>query len=363
MRAVIWLSQKLNKAILSLDDDDFNENCLQSLVYAQESAENLCQWVFREIMGKIQCARDLPKKKKVLVFSPHPDDDVICMGGMIQALYESGCEVHVAYCTNGSVAVFDADVRRHLDFIKLSSEVMGSKNSETLEKVESITSFLDAKLPGQVDNDDVQHLKAQIRFSEAIAGVRVLGVPSNQCHYLDLPFYKTGTVAKSAIGKADVDIIDALLQDIQPEITFVAGDLSDPHGTHRMCYYAIKEGLTNYVTSEQPADPEAQAIKRAKKIVKNHNVWLYRGSWVEYAIHETDIFFPMSKARLENKIDAIFKHESQKDRAAFPGSDPREFWQRAKDRNVQTAREMDGLGMPQYFAMECFKITTPTEME
>ena len=297
----------------------------------------------------------VPKRKKVILFSPHPDDDVISMGGMLHALVQNRNDVTVAYMTNGSVAVFDEDVRRHLRFVEMTTGVMGSDAGEVSQRVDKIMSDLDAKKPAEVDTPEVQEIKATIRYTEAIAGIEVMGLGPENARFLDMPFYKTGRVKKDPIGEDDVQIILDLFSELQPDHIYVAGDLSDPHGTHRMCYFAIRQALERYNEEllAEAASGDGAPAKRSKD--PRPLVWLYRGAWQEWEVDRADVFLPMSKADLDLKIEAIYKHESQKDRALFPGAyDEREFWQRARDRNTSTAKELDALGLPEGYAMEAF---------
>jgi glucosamine-6-phosphate deaminase len=268
------------------------------------------------------------------------------MGGMLDKLVRNGNEVLVAYMTNGSVAVFDADVRRYLQFMELVLPVFaqGDKAEESIRaKAGDIRSFLASKHPGQVDLEPVQRMKAFIRYAEAVAGIEVMGLDASHARFLDLPFYKTGRVKKDPIGPDDIAIVRDLMTEFRPTKIFVAGDLSDPHGTHRMCYSAISGALEEY--------REAEGDEKAP------DVWLYRGAWQEWEIDRADVFLPLSKADLDRKIEAIFKHESQKDRAMFPGAyDTREFWERARDRNTRTAELLNNLGLPEFHAAEAYVV-------
>ncbi|QXD16317.1 glucosamine-6-phosphate deaminase [Rhodocaloribacter litoris] len=376
-RAVIWLSEKLGKAILHLEAADFYRNHLQGLVHAYGNVDDLCRQVFEDLRRRIRYPESLPRKERIIVFSPHPDDDVISMGGMLDKLVRNENEVTVAYMTNGSVAVFDADVRRMLRFVEMSLPALGFNDEagrEAFRKTkERYLRFLKNKKPGEVDLEPIQQLKAYIRYAEAVAAIEVMGLDERHARFLDMPFYKTGTVRKAPIGEADVQVVLELLREIRPSHVFVAGDLSDPHGTHRMCYRAIQLALERY---NQPADlpdgeakdaPQNGTASKGKKKEKagpsrpaaeRPLVWLYRGAWQEWEIDKTDIFIPLSKADLDRKIEAIFKHESQKDRAMFPGAyDEREFWERAKDRNRETAAALNRLGLPEFYAAEAFVTT------
>ncbi len=342
-KAVIWLSRTVKKPILQLDTPDFHRHHLHDLVYSAGNADDLCREVFEDLRQRVLYRHQVPEDKSVIVFSPHPDDDVISMGGMLKSLVDNQNRLQVAYMTNGSVAVFDQDVRRHLRFVEMANPLLeGLKKQEELEdRIDRILRFLDEKEPAQVDIDEVQGLKAFIRYTEAISAVEVIGLSDEDTRFLDLPFYKTGRVKKDPVGEADVSIILDLLLERKPDHIFVAGDLSDPHGTHRMCYHAIKLALERY--RKQSGDPDKPLV------------WLYRGAWQEWEIDVADVFLPMSKAALTTKIEAIFKHESQKDRALFPGAyDEREFWQRARDRNCDTAEMLDALGLPEFYAAEAY---------
>lgn len=349
-RAVIWLSETLDKAILRLDAADFHRHHLYGLVTKFPNIDRLLLRVFEDLRSRVLYGKDLFKKKKTILFSPHPDDDVISMGGMLEQVVENGNEMQVAYMTNGSVAVFDSDLERHMRFVTMSQELLGLGSGEGNayeESKERILNFMANKTPGQVDTEEVQQLKANLRYAEAVAGLEVMGLSMENARFLDMPFYKTGRVRKDPVGEGDVEIVLDLLNDVEPDHIFVAGDLSDPHGTHRMCYIAIREAVKRY----------REAGKTIPKI------WLYRGAWQEWEIHEADVFLPLSKASLNRKIIAIFKHESQKDSAMFPGAyDQREFWQRARDRNWDTANALNALGLPEFYAAEAFVIADVDEM-
>jgi glucosamine-6-phosphate deaminase len=301
---------------------------------------------------------------------------VISMGGMLDKLVANGNAVTVAYMTNGSVAVFDADVRRALRFVDLSHDVLGI-TGEALDTLRAgkarILDFLSHKRTGEIDLPEVQAIKAHIRYAEAIAGIEVLGLGEAQARFLDMPFYKTGMVRKAPIGEADIEVVLGLLNEVRPDHIFVAGDLSDPHGTHRMCYVAIKEALVRYNKQHQeaarvkkPVEMEAEGKKDAPKTNGSAGepegtftrplVWLYRGAWQEWPITEATWLVPMSQEELRLKIQAIFKHQSQKDSAPFPGQDEREFWQRVEQRNKDTAAALNQLGLAEYFAMEAYVV-------
>ncbi|MGB1375571.1 MAG: glucosamine-6-phosphate deaminase [Rhodothermales bacterium] len=339
-RAVIWLAERTEKAILTLEESDFHRHHLHSLANLYLNIDDLCKHVFESLRRRIAYSEDLPSAQRMILFSPHPDDDVISMGGMLDKCVRNDNDMTVAYMTNGSVAVFDADVRRHLRFMRMSATYFGG-SADVIAKVDALSAAMDEKKPGDVDSEDVQLIKAYIRYSEAIAGIEVVDLDQRHARFLDMPFYKTGTVRKEPIGEEDVRIVFDLLEEKMPHHIFVAGDLSDPHGTHRMCYFAIQEALNRF---------------RAKHPEESHPlVWLYRGAWQEWEIDEANVLIPMSKADLDRKIEAIFKHESQKDRAMYPGAhDSREFWERAKQRNQHTATRLDALGLPEFHAVEAY---------
>jgi len=355
-RAVIWLCQQLDKPILKLTDEDYNENHLQSLIAEHGPAYDINLNVFRTMQrtitgwpggkpahqkqpGDPDLPRDEVYPKRVVLFSPHPDDDVISMGGTFVRLVDHGHEVHVAYQVSGSIAVFDEDAIRFTDFAGEMNGVFGIEPDKTQEIEQHVEEFLRNKKPGQVDSDEVQKIKAIIRRGEARAGARYVGIDSEQCHFLDMPFYETGTVKKKPLGDEDIQIIVDLLRDIKPHQIYAAGDLSDPHGTHRTCLSAIIQAID---------------VVKQDDWYTGCVVWLYRGAWQEWGADEIEMAVPLSPDELVRKRNAIFKHESQKDKALFPGSDKREFWQRAEDRNRATAELYDKLGLSEYEGIEGF---------
>ena len=339
VRAVVWLAQQTGKAILKLTQHDYAEHRLSALVAAHGSPGALNGLVFNALGAKIRGRSKLPREARVVCFSPHPDDDVISMGGILRKLVENRNAITVAYMTSGNLAVFDHDVRRHLDFLRrLAAERgFGGPASDLAARVET---FLAGKHAGDVDIAEVRDIKRMIRESEAVAGLRTLGLGDGAARFLDLPFYQTGKVRKDPIGPPDVAIVRALLDEVEPDLVFVAGDLSDPHGTHRMCKEAIDRALE-----------EREAAGRARP-----EVWLYRGAWQEWPVTDASWLVPLSQEELRLKIQAIFKHQSQKDTAPFPGPDEREFWQRVEARNKGTAAELDRLGLAEYFAMEAYVV-------
>ena len=335
--AVIWLSRRVGHSILRLSTRNYRDHHLSSLVARYGSAGPLNGAVFNSLISKIRGKSKLPTGKKVLVFSPHPDDDVISMGGMLRKLVENENQVTVAYQTSGNIAVFDHEVRRYLDFVERGESVLGGDTQDIQSKITRIREALRAKQPGQVDIPEVQALKRVIRETEAVSALESVGLDAGNARFLNLPFYQTGKVKKDPITRADVDILFSLLEELQPHMVFAAGDLSDPHGTHRMCLEAVEEAMALY---SGPAP----------------DLWLYRGAWQEWNVNEADVLVPLSEGELRQKIMAIFKHQSQKDKAPFPGSDEREFWQRTEARNRDTADLLARLGLPAYYAMEAYVV-------
>jgi len=287
--------------------------------------------------------RAKPAKKRVLVFSPHPDDDVISMGGTLQRLVDQSHDVYTAYQTSGNIAVFDDDVIRFTDFVADINQADNTGTTGSNDPLyERVVKSIIHKKPGDIDTDEVLNIKALIRKSEARAACRYVGIPDNKIHFLNLPFYETGTVKKRSPGEEDYFIVMKLIKDLQPHQIYAAGDLSDPHGTHRVCFQVILESIRR-LKEEGSLDPDSCWL------------WLYRGAWQEYQVDEIDMAVPLSPDEVLRKRKAIFKHQSQKDQALFPGADPREFWQRAEARNAELAQKYDDLGLPEYAAMEAFK--------
>jgi len=337
-RAVVWLAEQTGKAILKLTARDYAEHHLSPLLAKHGAAGPINGMVFNRLTRKIRGRAKLPSRRRVLVFSPHPDDDVISMGGILRKLWENENATLVAYMTSGNIAVFDHDVMRHLDFVERAAETLGLDPATARRVRDTVEASLERKAPGDVDLALVQEVKRMIRESEAIAALEAVGLPRSAARFLNLPFYRTGEVRKRPIGPEDVAIVRALLDEVRPDLVFVAGDLSDPHGTHRMCKAAIERALAE----GEPPRPE---------------VWLYRGAWQEWSITDADVLVPLSQDELRAKVLAIFKHQSQKDTAPFPGAhDDREFWQRVEARNLDTAARADRLGLSEYFAMEAYVV-------
>jgi glucosamine-6-phosphate deaminase len=337
-RAVLWLSQKTGKALLKLDNDDFRNHYLHHLLRHHGPAQTLADRVFRWMMDTIDYHPAGKERRRVICFSPHPDDDVISMGGTLIRLNEDGHEVHIAYMTSGNIAVFDHDARRVADFVTEYNRLFGIDENHSRQVEGIVNESLRNKLPGQIDHEHVLKIKGLIRWSEAKAGALAVGCREEDLHFLDLPFYRTGHIEKRPLSAEDVGLIRELIERVQPEQVYVAGDLSDPHGTHRMCAEAVFLALDE-ISAAGGRRPE---------------VLLYRGAWQEFEPHEIELAVPLSPLDLQRKRTAIFMHESQKDEALFPGADPREFWQRAEDRNKGTADQYNRMGLPEYFAIEAF---------
>ena len=368
VRAVIWLSEQTGKAILKLTQRDYADHRMSSLVAKFGTPGEVNGKVFNILGAKIRGKSKLPARQRVICFSPHPDDDVISMGGILRKLIENQNEITVAYMTSGNIAVFDHDVRRYVDLLeRLAAE--GMVDAKEVEALASkVYAFLADKTPGQVDIPEIQDIKRIIREAEAISGIETLGLARSAGRFLNLPFYQTGKVRKDPIGPQDVAIVKALLEELKPQHIFVAGDLSDPHGTHRMCKEAIDRALEElkdpHGTEREAAPPEGARSWIGPDVVEPQGsrrglpyVWLYRGAWQEWPVHEATWLVPLSQEELKLKIQAIFKHQSQKDSAPFPGGyDEREFWQRVEARNKGTAAELDRLGLAEYFAMEAYVV-------
>ncbi len=352
-KAVVWLCLKLDKPVLKLTDEDYNENGMGDLLTESGPAYNINLKVFNQLQHTItgwpggkpdaddtnRPERATPFPKKVIIFSPHPDDDVISMGGTLIRLVEHNHEVHVAYQTSGNIAVFDDDVIRFADFVSDYAEHFDLSDSDASQLLKNVQEFLENKQPGQIDSHEVKTIKGLIRRGEAKSAGRYCGVPVENLHFLDMPFYETGRVKKKPISEEDISIITELLNKVKPNQVYAAGDLSDPHGTHRVCLKAIIEALDRCKDEEW---------------IKDCYVWLYRGAWQEWDVNDIEMAVPLSPLELARKRRAIFKHQSQKDRPLFPGPDTREFWQRSDDRNRGTAKLYDKLGLAEYEAIEAF---------
>jgi len=352
-KAVTSLALKLNKPILMLTDKDYNENGLNDLIVQYGSAYELNIEEFNGIRdtitgwpgGKPGAAlpkhpeRSEPASKRVLIFSPHPDDDIISMGGTFIRLHEQGHDVHVAYQTSGNIAVTDEFVLRFIDFavgFEGMFDIDRSKSSQILDEAKA---FLKIKKPSQKDTPEIRAIKGLIRRCEARATCRYVGIKDENAHFQNLPFYETGLVEKKPMGEEDIQMTVDLLRKIKPHQIFCAGDLADPHGTHKVCLDIIFAAL--------------ERLKH-EEFMKDCWVWLYKGAWQEWDIHEIEMAVPMSPDQIIQKRLGIFIHQSQKDVVPFQGTDLREFWQRAEDRNANTADLYDQLGLQKYAAMEAF---------
>lgn len=338
-RAVLWLSQQTGKALLKLDGDDFRQHNLHQLLRHHGPSAKLTHRVFKWMMDTIEYHPGGRGPSRVLCFSPHPDDDVISMGGTLIRLLEDQHDVHVAYMTSGNIAVFDHDARRIVDLMAEINRRFEIDVEKTPGLEAAVIQALGSKSSGDPDRPEVLQIKSLIRWSEAKDAATVCGCKEENLHFLDLPFYQTGTIAKRPIAADDVRRVRELIEKIEPRQIFVAGDLSDPHGTHRLCAQAVFRAI-NDIAANDGYRPE---------------VLLYRGAWQEWPLHVIDIAVPLSPEDLKCKRTAIFRHESQKDTALFPGpDDPREFWERAEDRNRHTADLFNAIGLPEYYAMEAF---------
>lgn len=351
-QAVIWLSKETGKPILKLTDEDYGENGLSELTLEESSSYDLNIKIFNRLQHTItgwpggkpnaddtnRPERAQPAKKRVILFSPHPDDDVISMGGTFLRLVDQGHEVHVAYQTSGNIAVHDHDALRYIEFMQdyAPDDEHGKKLKKQYQK---IAKFLQNKQPNQIDIPEVRQIKGLIRRGEARAGARFCGLDDKHIHFLDMPFYETGTRHKNNLGDKDVELVTNLIAQVKPHQVYAAGDLADPHDTHRVCLDAVIAAC--------------QGLKK-EAWMKDCWLWLYRGAWHEFPIHEIDMAVPISPQELAKKRRAIFMHQSQKDSPPFPGEDEREFWQRAEDRNRGTARSYRELGLAEYEAMEAF---------
>ena len=346
-QAVVWLCRKTGKSVLKLTESDYNENALADLLETQ-SVYDLNIEIFNRLQHTItgwpggkpdaddshRPERARPKSKRVIIFSPHPDDDVISMGGTLDRLISQGHEVHVAYQTSGSIAVSNQEA---LKFIEVACDMMLGAESNTLR---ALRAKIDKLKDGEIPSAEIRNLKTIIRQREAIAATRYLGLPDENVHFLKLPFYETGAVKKAPISQDDIDIMNHLIKSIRPHQIYAAGDLADPHGTHRLCIDALQQSLSQL---------------RKEPFLKDCWVWLYRGAWHEYEPYEIDMAVPMSPAQVRRKRRAIFFHQTQKDGVMFQGNDPREFWVRAEDRNREIADIYRQLGLSDYAAIEAFK--------
>ena len=347
-KAIVWLCEITGKSILKLTDEDYNKNGLSDLLALEGTSYGLNIKMFNHFQHTIsgwpggkpgsddstRPERKSPNPKRVIIFSPHPDDDVISMGGTFDRLVSQGHDVHVAYQASGNVAVSDHDA---LKFIEVSSDMF---SGELKSKIKTLIKELKNKKPDKIDSLDVRQLKGFIRKREAIAATRYIGIPDNNTHFMNLPFYETGRIKKNPPSKKDVLITASLINKIKPHQIYAAGDLEDPHGTHKVCLDIVFEALDSL---------------KGEKFIKDCWLWLYRGAWLEWDIHEIDMAVPMSPAQVLRKRKAIFFHQTQKDGVMFQGQDLREFWVRAEERNNETAEKYKKMGLAEYAAIESFK--------
>ncbi|WP_051476033.1 glucosamine-6-phosphate deaminase [Aquimarina megaterium] len=344
-KAIIWLCELTQKSILSLTDKDYNDNGMSGLLVQEGSAYDLNIKMFNKLQHTItgwpggkpnaddtnRPERANPAKKRVIIFSPHPDDDVISMGGTFDRLVEQGHDVHVAYQTSGNIAVSNQEALKFAE--------VGQKLNSDSTVAQNIINTLSNTSEYAVDTIEIRQLKGLIRRSESFAATRYLGLNDSNVHFLDLPFYETGKIKKDKLSEADIAIMYKLIEEIQPHQIYAAGDLADPHGTHKVCLDALFMALEELKT---------------KPYMKDCWVWLYRGAWHEWDIHEIEMAVPMSPDQVLKKRHAIFCHQSQKDGVMFQGEDSREFWMRAEERNRDTAQKYNALGLADYAAMEAF---------
>ena len=346
LKASVWLSQLKQKSILKLTDSDYNNNGMSNLLIEHGSAYDLNIKMFNNLQHTItgwpggkpnaddtnRPERKNPSPKRVIIFSPHPDDDVISMGGTFDRLVEQGHDVHIAYQTSGNIAVSDTEAMKFAEV----AQVLNGGNVEAQKIIDDIKN----KKEFDLDTLEVRKLKSLIRRKESVAATRYLGVPDAKVHFLNLPFYETGKIKKGKLGKEDIDIMNDLISTVKPHQIYAAGDLADPHGTHKVCLDALFISL--------------KELKK-EKYMNDCWVWLYRGAWHEWEIHEIEMAVPMSPDQVKKKRQAIFYHQSQKDGVLFQGDDSREFWMRAEDRNKETAKKYNDLGLADYAALEAFR--------
>ena len=352
-KAVTHLSLHLGKPVLKLTSKDYNEHGMSDLLSLYGQAYDINIEVFNYLQHTItgwpggkpnaddthRPERAFPAKKKVIIFSPHPDDDIISMGGTFQRLHDQGHDVHVVYQTSGNIAVADDEALRFAEFVVDFNEKFESSNAKANKIYKEAVKFLKNKKDSELDIPAVREIKGLIRQGEAKNTCRFVGIKKENAHFLHMPFYETGTIRKKPIGEADIQLIMDIIEEIQPHQIYAAGDLADPHGTHKVCLDAIFEAI--------------QRLKH-REYMKNCWVWLYKGAWAEWDIDQIEMAVPMSPDQVFKKRMGIFKHQSQKDGVVFQGEDSREFWQRAEERNRGTAQIYNALGLAEYEAMEAF---------
>lgn len=350
-KAIVWLSKKAGKPVLKLTDRDYNDNGLSDLLAIAGSVYDLNIKMFNTLQHTItgwpggkpnaddtnRPERAIPEKKRVLIFSPHPDDDVISMGGTFKRLIDQGHDVHVVYQTSGNIAVSDDEAIKFLDVAKELSEY---ENNEPPVYLQEALESISQKKFNEADSVQVRKLKGLIRRRECYGATRFYGLPDEKVHFLDMPFYETGKIKKAPLSAEDIQIVQAIIEKVKPHQIYAAGDLADPHGTHKVCLDAIFAAIDHL---------------KYKEYMHECWVWLYRGAWHEWPVDEIEMAVPMSPGQVLQKRKAIFYHQSQKDGVMFQGDDLREFWQRAEDRNRDTAKQYHELGMADYEAIEAFK--------
>lgn len=354
-KAVIQLALQLNKTILSLTDQDYNDNGLSDLLVEKGDAYEVNLQVYYMLRDTItgwpggkkdmqimnHPERSVIYPKRVVIFSPHPDDDIISMGGTFQRLHDQGHEVHVAYQTSGNIAVTDEFVTRFVDFAVGFNDIVNIPNEIAQNTLEETKKYISSKKEGQIDTPTIRSIKGLIRRCEAKATCNYVGIDPNNIHFQNLPFYETGTIEKNPMGDEDVQLTVHLLRKIKPHQVFCAGDFADPHGTHLVCFNVVLKALK-------------QIKEEGDEWINDCWLWLYKGAWQEWNIEEIEMAVPMSPSQVISKRHGIFIHQSQKDSVPFQGSDNREFWQRAEERNAATAKLYADLGLPHYSAMEAF---------
>jgi glucosamine-6-phosphate deaminase len=354
-RAVVNMALERNKPVLSLTNNDYNEYGLSELLTERGDAYAINLDVYYMLRDSItgwpggkrdglpsHPERPEPWPKRVLLFSPHPDDDIISMGGTFRRLHEQGHEVHVAYQTSGNIAVTDEFVIRHLDFAEGFETIAAGSNERSEAAIREVKDYLAHKKEHDLDSPLVRALKGLIRRCEARATCRYVGLKEDRIHFQNLPFYETGTVEKAPMGPADLQLTKDLLNSVRPHQVFAAGDLADPHGTHKVCLDIVFESLR-------------QLKAEGADWIKDCRLWLYKGAWQEWSVEEIEMAVPMSPGQVLEKRHGIFMHQSQKDIVPFQGDDTREFWQRAEERNANTAELYARLGLTRYAALEAFR--------
>mgnify|MGYP000437085620 FL=1 len=352
-RAIVWLCEMTGKPILKLTDKDYNDWGLGELLALYGSAYNVNIKIFNDLQHTItgwpggkpnaddtyRPERANPYPKRVIVFSPHPDDDVISMGGTLKRLVDQKHDVHVAYETSGNIAVGDEDMMRYFLMMDKIAPMFGFGTDDYKELSKKVRTFVDGKKAGDVDIPEIREIKTMIRQAEATIACNYIGVKPQNIHFLRLPFYETGTIKKGDLSEADIDRVKALLEEVKPHQIFVAGDLADPHGTHRVCTDAVLAALYEL---------------RNEDWMRDCRIWMYRGAWAEWEIDHIEMAVPISPEELRFKRNSILKHQSQMENAPFLGDDDRLFWQRAEERNRATAQLYENLGLASYEAMEAF---------